>query len=249
MLLDQQQRLLNALLGASGKVAELAPLPAVTQERGLHAYQGNLKGLSARALASVFTRVSQQLGEDDFAAMAWGFWRHRPPTRGDLACWGDELEAFLMERAGAASGLPGLARLEWSLHVAERAADAVLDAESLQHLATTEPAALGLRLQPGLAVLAMEPQALELLGAGVSQAGSLLVWREGWRGEWRRLDETEAVFVRAVLDGRSLEAALRAASVKGLATEPDFDFGAWLQSALRHGWLIAADTLRPNELL
>ncbi|WP_422014755.1 DNA-binding domain-containing protein [Roseateles sp.] len=217
----RQQALVDALLGRGEPPPELA-----ASGRGLAAYRHNLQALSARALAETFERVHAALGEDDFASLAWTFWRACPPVHGDLGEWGGKLEAFLIERAGEASGLPDLARLDWALQRAERAEDVELDAESLNLMGTTPPEALWLRLRPGVALLAQH-------------SGPVLVWRRGWRGESQGLSAGEAAFLAAVLAGASLAAALEAAEVKGSAPEPDFDFGAWLQAALHNAWLHA----------
>lgn len=239
----QQQALFYALLGSQAAPQGLTPLPGLALERGLEAYQGHLRSLSARALSPVFMRLAAQLGEADFAALAWSFWRHDAPVCGDLAQWGDRLEAFLMARAGAASGLPGLARLDWALHQAERAADASLDADSLQCLATEAPDALQLRLRPGLAILDIEAEALALLPMPDSAARSLLVWRRGWRAEWQPVSAPEAAFFRAVLAGQSLQLALDSAARQNHQHAEHFDFGTWLQSALRQEWLWGAAPL------
>lgn len=214
-----QQAFVDALLGRGD-----APVALSGGERGLAAYRNNLRVLSAQALAVPFAQLREHLGEDEFAVLAWSFWRAHPPERGDLAQWGGALEGFLLERAGAASGLPDLARLGWALHLAERAADAELDADSLALLGSTAADALWLQLRPGVALLAQA-------------AGPVLVSREGWRGEWRGISEAEAAFVRALLDGVNLAEALEAAAVKGSGAEADFDFAAWLQAALQHAWL------------
>jgi len=243
----QQQALFNALLGSGAVPQGLTPLPGVALERGLEAYQGHLRSLSARALAPVFTRLAAQLGEADFAALAWSFWRHDAPVCGDLAQWGDRLEAFLMARAGAASGLPGLARLDWALHQAERAIDASLDANSLQCLATEAPNALQLRLRPGLAILDIEAEALALLPNADAAATSLLVWRRAWRAEWQPMSAPQAAFFRALLAGQSLQLALDSAARQNCLHAEHFDFGAWLQSALRQEWLLGAGPLSRLE--
>jgi hypothetical protein len=224
----RQQGLVDALLGRGDPPPDL-----MASERGLATYRHNLQALSARALAGTFERVHAALGEDDFASLAWTFWRARPPAHGDLGEWGGELEAFLIERAGESSGLPDLARLDWALHQAERAEDVELDVESLNLMGTTPPETLWLRLRPGVALLAQ-------------QSGPLLVWRRGWRGESQGVSASEAAFFAAVLAGTSLAAALEAAEVKGSASEPDFDFGAWLQAALHHTWLHAVRSTPPH---
>lgn len=218
----QQQAFVDALLGRADAPAELTG-----SERGLAAYRNNQRALAVQALAVPFTRVHEALGEDEFAAMAWSFWRAHPPLSGDLGEWGGALAAFLAERAGEDSGLPDLARLDWALHCAERAADVELDALSLNLLGSTAPEHLWLHLRPGVAVLAQRD-------------GAMLVWRAGWRGQSQSLPLAEATFMRAVLDGLSLAGALEAAAaVKGLGAETDFDFGAWLQAALQNAWLQA----------
>lgn len=222
-----QQALVDALLGRGE-----APAGLTGGERGLAAYRGNLQALSAQALAVPFVRLREHLGEAEFATLAWSFWRRHPPQRGDLAQWGGALEAFLLEHAGAASGLPELAALDWALHQVERAADSELDADSLALLASEVPEALWLVLRPGVAVL-MPP------------GGPRLVWRQGWRGQWQAITAAEAAFMQALLDGVNLAEALSRAEVKGSGAEADFDFGAWLQAALQKAWLQAARSTPP----
>ena len=217
----QQQAFVDALLGRGD-----APPGLTDAERGLAAYRNNLRALSAQALTVPFTRLREELGEDEFASLAWTFWRAHPPEFGDLGQWGGALEGFLLERAGAESGLPDIARLDWALHRAERALDTTLDADSLALLGTTSPDELWLQLRPGVGLLAQ-------------QGGHVLVWRQGWRGRWQALAATEAVFVQAVLDDVNLAAALEATTLKGYGDEIDFDFAAWLQAALHNTWLQA----------
>lgn len=216
----QQQAFVDALLGRGD-----APAALTGGERGLAAYRNNLRALARQALAVPFARLRDALGDDEFAVLAWSFWRAHPPRCGDLGEWGGDLARFLVERAGEDSGLPDLARLDWALHRAERAADAELDALSLNLLGTVAPEDLWLQLRPGVALLAQ-------------REGAVLVWREGWRGRFRALPAGDAAFMRAVLGGMHIAAALQAAlEVKGSGAEPDFDFGAWLQAALQNAWL------------
>lgn len=224
----QQQAFVDALLGRAD-----APLELTGGERGLAAYRNNQRVLAAQALAVPYTRLREALGEGEFAVMAWSFWRTHPPAGGDLGEWGGALASFLVERAGEDSGLPDLARLDWAVHRADRAANAELDALSLNLLGTATPEELWLQLRPGVAVLAQRD-------------GAVLVWRAGWRGQSQGLPAPDAAFMRAVLGGTSLAAALEtAAAVKGFGAETDFDFGAWLQSALQNAWLQAVRSTPP----
>ncbi|MGM9480401.1 HvfC/BufC family peptide modification chaperone [Roseateles sp. NT4] len=224
-----QQAFVDALLGRGA-----APAGLTGSQRGLAAYRNNIQALSAQALAVPFARLREELGEDEFASLAWTFWRVHPPESGDLGRWGGMLAGFLVERAGEASGLPDLARLDWALHQAERAEDAALDAESLALLGSHAPDTLWLQLRPGVSLLAQTE-------------GAVLVWRQGWRGQSQALADLDAVFVRAVLDGVNLAEALEAAAVKGSGAETDFDFAAWLQAALQNAWLQGVRATPPNR--
>lgn len=226
---DAQQALVDALLGRGDP-----PEGLIGGARGLAAYRGNLVALSAQALAVPFGGLCDALGEAEFAALAWTFWRTHPPARGDLGEWGGALAGFLAERAGEASGLPDLARLGWALHQAERAADAALDAGSLALLGSTPPEALWLQLRPGVALLAQT-------------SGPVLVWRQGWRGRSQPLSGAEAAFMQGLFDGASVAAALAEAAVKGCGDETDFDFSAWLQAALHNAWLQGVRSSPPQR--
>lgn len=225
----QQQAFVDALLGRGD-----APAGLTRTERGLAAYRHNLQALSAQALAVAFGRLHDALGDDEFESLAWTFWRAHPPESGDLGQWGGALPGFLVERAGEASGLPDLARLDWALHQAERAADAALDAESLALLGSDPPDALWLQLRPGVVLLRQTD-------------GAVLVWRQGWRAQSQALPTADAIFVQAVLGGVNLADALAATAVKGSSAETDFDFGAWLQASLQNAWLQAVSATPPNR--
>ncbi|MDN3920544.1 HvfC/BufC N-terminal domain-containing protein [Roseateles violae] len=223
-LAARQQALLAALTEGTAVDGLLAPAGiGGGLARGLQAYRQNARALSARALGAVYPALREALGEDSFDALARTLWRRRPPQHGDLAQWGGALADFLAAQAGMDPALCDLARLEWARHLAERAADAVLDGGTLQLLIDEPPERLGLRLRPGLVVLGQS-------------YGPLLVWREGWRAAQGPLSAGAAALMQALLDGVDLAGALARAT----AVEPDFDFSAWLQRALREAWLQAA---------
>ena len=231
-LARRQQALIGALTDKAAQPAGLAALPGIDGgvTRGLQAYRVNAQALAARALASVFPQLREALADaDEFDAMAWAFWRQSPPRQGDLACWGGGLAAFLSEQDGMDPALCDLARLEWTMHEAERAADAELDLDSLQLLGHCEPANLRLALRPGMALLEQHDGA------------ALLVWRKGWRACSQVLPAGEGAFMRILLAGGNLAQALDAAGAVG-----DFDFSAWLQAALREHWLQSAIDLNNN---
>ena len=212
-----QQALLDAVLGR-GDAPPLRALPGIEGgvARGLQAYRSNAKALAGRALAGTFPRLQEELGEANFAAMAWVFWRAFPPRSGDLADWGGELPGFLAAQEDMDNGLVQRTELEWAMHEAERAPDAAFNAESLTLLDGGDAELLRLLMRPGTAVV-----------------GPWLVWRRGWRAVSVELDEPSARFMQAQLSGASLAASLDA----------DFDFANWLQDALRQGWLVGVEEI------
>jgi len=246
---ERQQALLRTLWRdeAADALRGWLATPPERFERGLLAYTANAGAAAERALGAAFPTVAQLVGEDSFGALARAFWQARPPLRGDLAQWGAELPAFIAdsEQLAAEPYLADVARLDWAVHLAEGAPDVPATPQGLQHLAEADPSALQLRLRPGSALLAsafpvatiwqahrshaagrFEPVRAALAAGHGEQA---LVWRAGWRAAVCTLSDADAAFTAALLAGRSLGAALEAAS--------GFDFAAWLTVALQQGWL------------
>ncbi len=253
----RQQMLLRALWGDArpGVVAGwLREGPrAGSVARGLAAYRANAGAVAERALASAYPTLQQLLGEDAFAALARACWRHHPPTAGDLGLWGDALPALIAAAGSLASEpyLADIARLEWAVHLAERAADAT-PPQGLERLAHDEPAALALRLAPGTALVDSRHPVVAIWQAHRSSADDrfapvraafaagtgecALVARDGWRATVRALPPDEARYSQALLAGGSLGAALTAAGAA-------FDFQGWLIAALQQQRLVAVETL------
>jgi hypothetical protein len=221
--------------------------------RGLGAYRSNAAAIAARALAAAFPTVAQLVGTESFDALAAAFWHAVPPARGDLAEHGGELPDFIAADPQLADvpWLADSARLDWAVHRAEASADLVDAAAGLEQLASHDPDALRLLLQPGTALVDSRwPVATlwqahrstaddrfdavrEALSAGRAEAA--LVWRAGWRAQVTALDPPDAAFTAALIAGRSLAQALAAAGA-------DFLFEPWLLDALRHGRLAAVTT-------
>lgn len=247
---QRQQALLAALARGAAPFVSLRESGA-RAERGLAAYRANAESIAERALGSTFGTVQQMVGDEDFRQLAREFWQAHPPERGDLGEWGDALPAWLGAHRGLTAWpwLADCARLDFALHRNERAADAVLDADSLGRLDSIDPARLRLRLMPGTALMCsawpiatihgahrLEGEAAERAFADVreaiaSQRGEqVLVARRGWRALVFPLDPLTTAWTRDLLDGVDLGAALTRAG-------EGFDFAAWLATALREPWL------------
>jgi hypothetical protein len=218
---------------------------------GLAAYRANAGAAAERALAAAYPTVQQLLGDESFAALARACWRQHPPTAGDLGLWGGALAAFIEDAEVLACEpyLPDVARLEWAVHLAERAADAT-PPQGLERLGSDDPAALALRLAPGTALVDSRHPIVTIWQAHRSSADDrfapvraaftagtgecALVAREGWRAAVRALAPDEARYMQALLAGGSLATALTAAG-------DTFDFQAWLIAALQQQRLAAVE--------
>lgn len=218
--------------------------------RGLSAYRSNGAAIAERSLAAAFPTVAQLVGADSFNTLARAFWHVHPPVRGDLAEHGDALPGFIAADPQLADvpWLADSARLDWAVHRAESGADAAGAPSGLERLASDDPAALRLVLQPGLALVPSAwPVATlwhahrsaeedrfapvrEALAAGRSECA--LAWRAGWRAQVADVPAPEASFTAALLAGQPLLQALDAAG-------DAFAFEPWLLDALRHGRLAA----------
>jgi Putative DNA-binding domain len=253
----RQQMLLRALMGDArpGVVAGWLR-DGARVERGLAVYRANAGAAAERALAAAFPTVQQLLGEESFAALARAFWRRHPPQQGDLGTWGDGLPVFMADAESLASEdyLPDVARLEWAIHRAERAAD-TQPVQGLEQLAALAPEALRLVLVPGTVLVASAHPIVTIVAAHLSTAAdrfdavraafaagvgeTALVVRQGYRAVARALPSAEAAFTAALLAGDSLAAALVQAG-------PDFDFETWLITALREQRLAAVQVIAPE---
>lgn len=243
----RQQRLLAAIAAITGNDVDRDVAP------GLAVYRANAAATAERALAAVFPTVRTMVGDEAFSALARGHWRDDPPVRGDLGEWGLDLPAWLDAQPGLSDWpwLADSARLDWALHVNERAADVRLDNASLRALGEADPATQRLELASGAALIesrfpivtihAAHQEGGDLATARAAldegRAETAFVVRHGWRAVVHAVDAPTAAWLRALIEGTSLADALQAAG-------DGFDFGAWFAEALRHGWLEGARELQ-----
>lgn len=253
---QRQQALLRALSGAG---IEGLREHGARAARGLEAYRANAEAGAERALSAAFATVRAMVGEDDFKHLAREFWQAHPPRRGDLGEWGDAFAPWLDAHAGLSAWpyLGDSARLDFALHRNERAADAVLDAGSLARLETTDPVRLRLQLMPGTALLRSAWPIVSIHRAhqldgdaaarafaavrdaiGARRGEDAMVVRRGWRAVVVPLEGDDVRWTQALLAGANLAEALHQAG-------EDFDFAAWLQTAVRDAWLNAV--VAPND--
>lgn len=269
----RQQALLRALWPQAGAIAEVATSTATVDrsggtargvsdgllcgigdaglEAGLAAYRRNASALAERALAAVYPTVAALVGPECFAALAQAHWQRHPPTRGDLAEWGQALPEAIADdlQLAAEPYLADVATLDLAVHRAASAADAAPGAPDLQRLAQDDAQRLCLLLAPGAAIVDSRWPIVEIwqahqpereadpdrfdpvraaLDAGRGQCA--FVHREGLAVRVIALEAPVARFGAALLRGASLAAALDAGG-------DAFAFDQWLVRALRRGWL------------
>lgn len=256
---DRQQRLIAALFS---KQADAAALPiresGARALRGLQAYRATARASAERALAAAFPTVRQLIGDEDFAQLADEFRLADPPLRGDLGEWGTALPAWLEGRADLQAWpyLGDCARLDWAVHMCERAEDPVLDATSMARLGDTDPSRLVLRLAAGVSIVESrwpiglifeahrsgDDAAFDAVRLAIaeSRGQTLLVSREAWRAVPRVIDAATGRWTRELLAGVDLAAALAHAG-------EHFDFASWLASALQSAWLKGIEVLADQD--
>ena len=253
-LLQEQSWLLQALFGSPQQLDDLhACLHPHQAQRGLQTYQANGLALAERALAAAYPSVAQLIGGESFASMAHHFWRQYPPLRGDMGEWGSELADFL-EAAPQLADEPFLgdvARIEWALHRAGTARDAVPDLSSFALLSESSSATLV--LSAGVAVFQSHYPVVSIVNAHIAGEPSLakaaallqsavaehaLVWRQGFKPRVRNSSAAENALVQGLQAGLTLEKALDAA-LEAPASEA-FDFNTWLTQSVQTGLVIAA---------
>lgn len=243
----RQQMLLRALWGDARPAVVEAWLrgdPA-QRRRGLQAYRAHAGALAERALAAAFPTVAALVGPECLAGLARAFWHAQPPQDGDVDTWGAALPAFIDADAQLADVpyLADVARLDWAVHEAGRAADDTAPAQGVPRLVAHPPDRLRLHLRAGWAVCVSahplhaiwcahrgridEPgrfdAAREALALGQGEA--VRVRREGLSVRVDRIPAPVARFEQAVLAGRCLARALQAAG-------PGFALEDWLRAML-----------------
>lgn len=255
-LARQQQDLLHSLFrGQRGDATKtIADDLDSTWARGFKAYQSNGHASAQRALQAAYPVLARMLGDESFADLARALWHATPPHCGDLAHWGETLADFVAASPQLADEpcLPDVARAEWALHCCATAADAALQADTLDLLGSQDLDTLRLQLAPGTTLLRSAWPVASLLlahrdegvtlaqAAGLlhaAQAEDVLVWRQGFRPAVRATLPGEADLLQALQAGSCLGPALDAA--------PALDAPAWLAQAVHSGLLLAVHTDEP----
>lgn len=199
------------------------PAPTAWTRRhaaGMQIYRNAYRARLVDALRDTFERTARWVGEDAFRQAAAHHLITSPPNSWTLD---DAGQGFAETLAGLFPGDPEVAELawlEWSMHSAFVAADAiVLDAaafgEATASFGEADWAGFGLGFLPGMAQREMRHDILEMwqetAGEGTVERAAqplaepkhCVVWREGFKPVFMLLDDCEGASLAAMRGGAS----------------------------------------------
>jgi Putative DNA-binding domain len=260
-LAQQQRDLLHAIFTTKNIAVQAINTPVTGQIklhnsyslRGLQTYQANAAASALRSLQTAFPVIAQLIGEEAFEHLARDFWGNHPPVRGDLAQWGGNLAEFIASIPALQTEpyLSDVARAEWALHACATATDIDTDLTTFALLTDHDPDALTLQLAPGTALVPSHYPIASIFTAHLYDSPSFdevgqklrqevsetaLIWRQGLRPRVSSCSAGEAAFIRQLLVGKSLLAALENDELAD--STPPFDFQLWLPQAVQTSLLL-----------
>ena len=214
-------------------------------------YRHHVRDTLTVVLQSAYPVTSRLVHERFFAYAVDHYIRESPPAGPCLAEYGASLPVFLehFPPCRELAYLPDVARLEWALHTAIHAADAVpLPLSALRQLSVDAMMQATFRFHPAMTFLESpwpidriwrvnqldaDPAAtIDLASGGVC----LEILREGEEAAFHRLAPAEYALRHALAEGARLEAAAAAA----LDQDPSFDLAAALRALLASDVLVAS---------
>jgi Putative DNA-binding domain len=254
-LRDLQLRFATALAGDPAAVAAFgtgAP-GGQSAEARLAIYRANGRANYRNALAATYPVARRLTGTAFFNAAVDAFVAAHPPVSGDLNVYGERLAGFVESYAPAANlpYLPDVARLEWAIDEANRAADAprvpdaVLAALSIVaperlpnvRLALDASCRLVTSAFPILRIWhANQPDRTGDERIALDEGGVALLMRRDPQGvAMELLGAGEHAWLAALARHATFGTAIDAA----LAAEPSFDLGATLRAHIAAGTIAA----------
>jgi hypothetical protein len=257
-LAQQQRELLNTIFTTNNIALQATNTRLIAlngiKNRGLQTYQANARASAQRSLQAAYPVIAQLIGEQAFEHLTRDFWAQQPPTRGDLAQWGEELPGFIANIPALQTEpyLSDVATVEWALHTAATAPDKTADLTTFKLLTDHDADALTLQLAPGTALIHSEYPIASVLAAHLYDNPSFemvgdmlrlnvsetaLVWRQDLQPRVTCCSTSEALFIQHLLAGDSLLTAMNAASSSNTS---EFDFSGWLSFAVQNGLILGA---------
>lgn len=230
-----QQEFVDALFSPGAAAPVLARLKG--GEERLALYRGNLTSTWDKTLAAAYPVLRELVGAEFFAALARAYGMAHPSEDADLNRFGGTLAPFLegFEHAADYPYLPDMARLEWALHRAHFADDAV--AIGAADLGTPEQLeAARFRLHPACALVESKWAVVRLWQSGgaafpeqMASADYALVARPRWKAEVVPITEAAHAALSTLERGASFGQALDAAFDVDDAFDVAANLGEWVR--------------------
>ena len=243
-----------ALMARPAESADVTPFagPAARTRARLRLYRGNVQANVRKALANAHPVCARLVGDDFFDGLAHEFAARTPSCSGDLNEYGGGFAGFLAAFAPVVLQvpyLPGVATLEWQVHVAHYAADAPpFDAASLDGVAADRLARTRFVPAPATALVESRWPVASVWRAHAAHGDDVpqvdlssgaecgLVFRPRYRVEVVALGAGAHAFLAAMLADATFARALERAR----ATEPAFDLESALQRWVADGVIAGA---------
>lgn len=254
-LRELQQGFADAVLGPPDAPPAFDVSPPRTGAERIAIYRTALLANYRRALSASYPVVKRLTGAPFFHATVDAFARAHPSTSGDLNIYGDTFAGFLADYAPAADlpYLPDVARLEWAIDEAQRAADAARAPGAVLAALSVAPAgrlpSLELSLEPSCRLVASAYPILRIWQVNqpdhegddrvtLDEGGdTLLIRRDADGVSLQRLAAGEFAWLVALAEGASLGTAIDDAQ----AADPNFDLGVALRAHVAAGTIAAVE--------
>jgi uncharacterized protein (UPF0276 family) len=250
---EHQQAFGDALFDAGRAASAIALVKGEAVDERIGIYRGNLTSGWDKALSAAYPVVRQLVGADFFAALARAYGKAWPSQDPDLNFFGANFAAFLaaFEHVADYPYLPGMARLEWSLHRAYYAPDApALDGSSLSSLSPEDLESARFIPHPAMHLEHCDWAVAQLWLAHQIEGQAFpeemhaysfaLVVRPRWQPRLMVLSPAAFAGLSELAEGKTFGEALDAA----LALEEDFDVGTHLKQWLEAGAFTAVEAGR-----
>ena len=247
--LEQLQADFAAALTDSARATAIVPQLVERDARSIERialYRGNVRAAWEKALANAYPVVKALVGDEFFSGVARVYADVHPSTSGDLNRFGANLAEFLatFEHVRELPYLADVADLEWSVHRAHYAADAVaLTRERVSDLPPDALLAARYDLHPACTAcespfpiagiwLAHQAWASVAMPDSLDRREIALVVRPRWRVEVLLSNVGEVAALATLRAGHDMEAAITSA----LQADPGFDFPRalvrWIDNAI-----------------
>ncbi len=218
------------------------PVPYV--EHRLALYRGNLTATWDKVLSNAYPVLRHLVGDEFFTALTRVFGMAHPSTDPDLNQFGAGFADFLagFEHVAQYPYLPDMARLEWALHRAHYASDALgLSGAQLEALSPEQLEQASLRLHPACVVLqsqwdiaglwqAHQGEGEVVFPATFDAGACYLVSRPHWKCAVLPLSVGEHAALASLSLGRSFGEALD----RAFDADEAFNMAAWLAHCIEY---------------